>query len=191
MTALFIVVIFGVYPWPIRPFNVAHEISATLGDARDTVTNPRFHRGIDIPVVSGTDVFSISSTDSAFVAADYVYIPDAQEWYIHIIPLINTGDTVLGIRDTVDTSPTQIGDVADYGTPGPAGDHLHFQVGSRDNDGPYYNPLSYDGGPYGYYDNLNPVIYSVDLWVSGSDTANPQRILFDFFFFRELYNKNV
>ena len=46
------------FPWPIRPFNTAHPVSATLGDGRGTVTAPRFHRGIDIPADSGTSVFS-------------------------------------------------------------------------------------------------------------------------------------
>jgi len=158
------------FPWPIRPFNTAHSVSATLGDGRGNVTAPRFHRGIDIPADSGTAVFSISSGIARLDGTNgsNAHVRVGNYWYIHLIDetRVGEGDSVLGIRDTVNTSPTQIGDVRSY----PTGDHLHFQIGTLGPpEGPFSNPLSYDGGPVGFSDNGNPTVYSVDFWRSGSE----------------------
>jgi hypothetical protein len=143
-----IIVTLFTYPWPIRPFGSAHGVSATLGDARESVANPRFHRGIDIPAGAGTDVFSIiSGTANTF--GERVRVGDY--WYIHLDDPIPDGQEVLGILDTINTPPTQIGDVAV--------NHLHFQIGSPGPpEGPFHNPLSYGGGPVGYDDTGDPTI---------------------------------
>jgi len=119
MIALLLILI-STYPWPIRQFGSAHSVSATLGDARGTVADPRFHRGIDIPAGVGTDVFSITSTDSAIAPAGYDYVRVGDYYYDHLMNRIREGDSVTGILDTVNTPPTQIGDVMDY----PDGDHF-------------------------------------------------------------------
>ncbi|HEC78922.1 MAG TPA: hypothetical protein ENI34_07250 [candidate division WOR-3 bacterium] len=169
-----LLVLLSTYPWPIRPFGSAHQVSATLGDARGSVTTPRFHRGIDIPATNGTDVFSITSIDSAIVPVGEDYVRVGGYVYMHLTNRINNGDSVTGILDTTTTSPTQIGDVMDYGTPGPDGDHLHFQVGPA--GGPYENPLSHNGGPVGYDDTGNPTI-SIDFWRQESEGDTAQQLV--------------
>ena len=156
---IFLFLLLSIYPWPIRPFDTAHGVSATLGDGRGNATAPRFHRGIDIPADSGTGVFSITSADSVKYTSsgDGVYIGDY--WYIHLKNMINRNTPVTGILDTTNTSPTKIGDVAV--------DHLHFQIGPS--GGPYSNPLNEDGGLVNYSDNGNPIVYSLDFWRSGSE----------------------
>ncbi|MBE0433761.1 hypothetical protein IBX73_09915, partial [candidate division WOR-3 bacterium] len=169
-----LLILISTYPWPMRPFDSAHGVSATLGDARGSVADPRFHRGIDIPATNGTDVFSITSTDSAIAPIGYDYVRVGDYYYDHLTNRIDEGDSVTGILDTTTTSPTQIGDVMDYGTPGPAGDHLHFQVGPA--GGPFENPLSHDDGPVGYDDTGAPSISSVDFWRQGSEEATAQQL---------------
>ena len=166
MVLNFILILLSSYLWPIRPFDTAHGVSATLGDGRGNATGPRFHRGIDIPADSGTAVFSIYSGRVRYTKnSDGIYV--GEYWYIHLTNRVEENSPVTGIVDTTTSSPTQIGEVMDYGTPGPAGDHLHFQIGPT--GGPYSNPLSYDGGPVGFSDNGNPIVYSVDFWKSGSE----------------------
>ena len=161
------------YPWPIRHFNTAHGVSGTLGDGRGIVTAPRFHRGIDIPASNGTDVFSITSDSIIYTTAgDGMYI--GNYWYIHLTNMAAETTNVLGILDTTTTPPTQIGDVMDYGGPGHANDHLHFQIGPT--GGPFFNPLSYDGGPINYSDGSLPIVYSLDFWKSGSEGENPEQL---------------
>ena len=129
MATILGVILFIGYPWPMRPFNSAHQVSAALGDARGDSINPRFHRGIDIPASPGTAVFSIVS-DTAIVYIDppnsYVRVGDY--CYIHVNPVVDSGVYVLGIIDTVNTPPDTIGTVLEY----PGGAHLHFQVNQQD-----------------------------------------------------------
>lgn len=54
MVLILLTILISTYPWPIRQFGSAHSVSATLGDARESVSSPRFHRGIDIPAGAGT-----------------------------------------------------------------------------------------------------------------------------------------
>ncbi len=153
------------YPWPIRPFNTAHGVSATLGDGRGSATAPRFHRGIDIPDSAGTDVFSLTSGIARWTrAGDGIRV--GNYWYIHLNNMILDSSRVTGILDTTTTHPTQIGDIS--------GDHLHFQIGPS--GGPYSNPLSTDGGPVGFSDDGNPIVYSLDFWRSGSDTGTATQV---------------
>ena len=163
---IFLYLLLSTYPWPIRPFDTAHGLSATLGDARATrdaqgrIIRYRFHRGIDIPAESGTDVFSINSGVVQYTKrGDGFYVGDY--WYIHLDPntMVPRGAQITGILDTTNTSPTKIGDVAV--------DHLHFQIGPS--GGPYSNPLNEDGGLVNYSDNGNPIVYSLDFWRSGSE----------------------
>ena len=155
------------YPWPIRPFNTAHGVSGVLGDARGTSAVPRFHRGIDIPASAGTDVFSINSGRVHYTSTeDGIYI--GNYWYIHISEKINLDTTIIGIVDTTNTSPTKIGEVSD--------DHLHFQIGEPTTDGPYMNPISYDGGLTGFSDEGIPIVYTVNYWLSGSDKTTTTQV---------------
>ena len=157
---IFLYLLLSTYPWPIRPFDTAHGVSAILGDGRGNATAPRFHRGIDIPAESGTDVFSINSGVVQYTKrGDGIYVGDY--WYIHLDPntMVPRGAQITGILDTTNTSPTKIGDVEV--------DHLHFQIGPS--GGPYSNPLNEDGGLVNYSDNGNPLVYSLDFWRSGSE----------------------
>jgi len=171
MITIILTILVFAYPWPMRPFDSAHQVSATLGDARGDSVNPRFHRGIDIPANLGTSVFSIASGIAYCGGIGFnTYVRVGNFCYVHIDTLISTGDSILGIIDTVNTPPDTIGTVLEY----PGGAHLHFQVGPA--GGPYYNPLSHDGGPVGYEDGGSPVIHSVDYWVNGSEGGVAQQL---------------
>jgi len=161
---IFLYLLLSTYPWPIRPFDTAHGVSATLEDARATrdaqgrIIRYRFHRGIDIPADSGTAVFSIYSGRVRYTThSDGIYV--GEYWYIHLTNRVEENSQVTGILDTTNTSPTKIGDVEV--------DHLHFQIGPS--GGPYSNPLNEDGGLVNYSDNGNPIVYSLDFWRSGSE----------------------
>lgn len=177
MVTIILTMLISTYPWPIRPFGSAHPVSATLGDARGNVADPRFHWGIDIPADSGTKVYSISS-DTAYPVNAGVnsYVRVGNYWYIHITPCVDSGTYVLGILDTVNTPPDTIGKVLDYPPYGSTqGDHLHFQIGPV--GGPFYNPLSYDGGPVDYDDTLKPIISTITFWRRGSEGPTPQPLV--------------
>lgn len=174
VTIIILSILLSTYPWPIRPFGSAHQVSATLGDARgDSLVNPRFHRGIDIPASIGIKVYSIIS-DTAYCGGSGVntYVRVGDYWYFHIDTLVYSGQPILGILDTINTSRDSIGTVLDYTD----GDHLHFQIDNYATDGPYYNPLSYNGGPFGYDDTGNPTI-SFDFWRQGSEGTTPQQLV--------------
>jgi len=80
------VVMLSSYPWPLRPFNTAHSVSATLGDTRGSVAVPRFHRGIDIPAGNGSDVFSITSGIANYDGSSgaNAHVRVGEYWYIHL-----------------------------------------------------------------------------------------------------------
>jgi len=157
------------YPWPMRNsggnFNGPLPITGTLGDARGNATNPRFHRGIDIGRTGG--VYSIAS-GNAIVGENCVRV--GEYFYEHLNVMVEPGDPVVGILENPD-NPTQIGSVA--------GNHLHFQIGPP--DGPFYNPLSYNGGPYNYDDNAPPVVWGSTyehwwFWREGSEGQVATRV---------------
>jgi hypothetical protein len=118
MFSIVLTFLISTYPWPLRPFGSAHQVSATLGDAREDVADPRFHRGIDIPASIGTKVYSITS-DTAYTGGSGAnrYVRVGDYWYIHIIPCVDSGVEVLGILDTINTPPDTIGKVLDYPPP--------------------------------------------------------------------------
>ena len=148
------------YPWPIRPFSEVHAVSATLGDGRGSVSDPRFHWGIDIPAGSGTNTYSLIS-GSAISLPPYNqegFVRVGTYLYDHLIDRVIDNQQVTGILDDPN-NPDRIGNVAV--------DHLHFQIGSA--GGPFSNPLSYGGGPVGYTDNGMPIVYSLDFWQAGSE----------------------
>jgi len=172
---IFLYLLLSTYPWPIRPFDTAHGVSATLGDARATrdaqgrIIRYRFHRGIDIPADSGTGVFSLESgrMPNYSLSNPPSGVRIGNYFYDHLTNLVPPNDTITGILDTTNTHPTKIGEVRDYPPSGPTGDHLHFQIGPS--GGPYSNPLNEDGGLVNYSDNGNPIVYSLDFWRSGSE----------------------
>jgi hypothetical protein len=155
----------SVYPWPVRPFNLAHSVSAVLGDARGNVATPRFHRGIDILANSGTKVYSIiSDTAKWYGTENNRCVKVGNYWYIHLNPRYKRDSIVIGICDTTNTPPDTIGKVLDYPPEGLQNDHLHLQIGPL--NGPFQNPLFYNGGPIGYTDNGIPLVWgsTQDFW---------------------------
>ncbi len=174
MVTILLITLISTYPWPMRPFGSAHQVSATLGDARGNVAGPRFHCGIDIPASVGTKVYSIISDTARWDGSGVnTYVLVGDYWYIHLNPRYKKDSLVLGILDTVNTPPDIIGKVLNY----PNGDHLHFQIGNYATDGPYYNPLSYNGGPVDYDDTLKPVISSITFWRQGSEGQTAQQLI--------------
>ncbi|MDH5683613.1 MAG: M23 family metallopeptidase [candidate division WOR-3 bacterium] len=83
---LALIFLFATYPWPIREFYGVHPVSGVIGDGRDVVLNPRFHRGIDIPGGPGTDVFSIYS-GTAYQdgsSGPNAWVRVGEHWYMHL-----------------------------------------------------------------------------------------------------------
>ncbi len=52
---------FGLTPllWPVAPFEGPHEVAGTIGEARGTEGNGRFHAGVDVRIEEGTLVHAI------------------------------------------------------------------------------------------------------------------------------------
>jgi len=171
MASIILTILISTYPWPIRPFGSALQVSATLGDARESVADPRFHRGIDIPASVGTTVYSIISDTARWDGSGVnTYVRVGNYWCIHLEDRRKGDSLVLGILDTINTPPDTIGKMLDY----PNGDHLHFQIGPA--GGPFENPLSRNGGPVGYNDTGSPTI-TIDFWRQGSEGDTAQQLV--------------
>jgi hypothetical protein len=151
---LFILIIIPIainpYPWPISPFNTQHPITATLGEYRPPYGSlgKHFHWGVDIGESAGVSVFSVKSGVIEGKGNEYVIIDNYR--YVHITPKVNIGDSVIAFVDT-------IGIIKDIGTPGSAGDHLHFAEGMGGISN-RVNPLR-TGGLTPYADNAMPAVY--------------------------------
>ena len=157
------------YPWPIKNsdnnFNGPFAITGTFGDARGSLTDLRFHWGIDIQAINGTSVYSLESGIAyqygSIGANAYVVVDNI--WYIHLQDenRIGEGRLVTGIIAS-ETDATIIGYIRDYLEPGVSGDHLHFQIG--DSAGPKFNPLNYtinqSTQPDNYDDTGLPIVWN-------------------------------
>ncbi|RKX68261.1 hypothetical protein DRP53_11080, partial [candidate division WOR-3 bacterium] len=169
----FVLILLVSYPWPMRNaqgnFDGPLGVSATLGDGRGSAVSPRFHRGIDIPAGPGTDVFSLASGRTiSWPHPNYEiegYVRVGNYHYDHLTNRVRHDVEVTGILEDP-INPDRIGDVAE--------DHLHFQIGPS--GGPYENPLSHDGGPDNYSDDGMPIVYSLDLWQSGSEAETAREL---------------
>jgi|GEM_PF-1590479 len=140
------------YPWPISPFSGPHPINATLGEFREpygTSLDYHFHSGVDIEVSHNTPVYSLILGIVKERGSESIRIGHYR--YVHITPSVNKGDTVEAFVDT-------IGLVLDFGNPGTAGDHLHFEEYSG---GTKLNPLaSLDN----YTDDGVPAVWKPTFW---------------------------
>jgi len=147
--------IFSVIPWPIKEFDKMHSVSSVMGDARDEVSSPRFHRGVDIAATVGTEVFPIRSGWATFHGGGVDRTVKVFElrvsyyWcqrYTHVNENeeIDEGEWVSGIIEFRDNPEIidMIAEVLDY--PDPGGDHLHFDryipMASDLTKGVWHNP---------------------------------------------------
>lgn len=118
------------YNWPIDPDNAPHTLTAVPNEPRST---KRMHKGIDIPKVNGTPVYSVSSGRVQYISANndnqYIQIKGTQFGYddcfeyFHIKDIDPMNDA---IGEWVFQSGKQIAKVRDYHNNGSADDHLHF-----------------------------------------------------------------
>ena len=140
------------YQWPLSPFSGPHPINATLGEFREpygTSLDYHFHSGVDIEVSHNTPVYSLILGVVKERGSESIRIGHYR--YVHITPSVNKGDTVEAFVDT-------IGLVLDFGNPGTAGDHLHFEEYSG---GTKLNPLaSLDN----YTDDGVPAVWKPTFW---------------------------
>lgn len=134
------------YPWPIRDFQGPHQINATLGDYRQTGTNPRFHAGVDIQASVGTKVYSIVSDTVRHYLTTGVIVGGYT--YIHLTARYPDDTYIEGIIDS--TAPLDSIGVTN------AENHVDFNEGIYPN-GPFQNPLR-NGGLGNYTDNNDPII---------------------------------
>jgi len=151
------------YPWPISPFSGPHPINAVLGEFREpygTFLDYHFHSGVDIEVSHNTPVYSLILGIVKERGSESIRIGHYR--YVHITPSVNKGDTVEAFVDT-------IGLVLDFGNPGTAGDHLHFEEYSG---GTKLNPLaSLDN----YTDDGVPAVWKPDFWHQSYDASGSAR----------------
>lgn len=134
------------YPWPIRDFQGPHQINATLGDYRQTGTNPRFHAGVDIQAFQGTNVYSIVSDTVWHYGATGVIVGGYT--YIHLTARYPHGQFIEGIIDS--TAPLDSIGITNQEN------HVDFNEGVYPN-GPFQNSLR-NGGLDNYTDSNDPTI---------------------------------
>lgn len=134
------------YPWPIRDFQGPHQINATLGDYRQTGTNPRFHAGVDIQAFQGTKVYSIVSDTVDHYLGSGVIVGGYT--YIHLTARYPDDTYIEGIIDS--TAPLDSIGITN------TENHVDFNEGIYPN-GPFQNPLR-NGGLDNYTDNNDPTI---------------------------------
>jgi hypothetical protein len=150
------------YPWPLKPFNRQHVVSAFFGDPRTVFEGslraggelPRasFHNGIDILARAGTPVYPVVGGIVHLPSRSAVIVrgPNRQTFqYYHIKPAVHDGQYV-------DAQSTVLGYVLAW-----AG-HLHF---AEITDWRPRNPLA-RGHLRPYTDTTRPQISS--LWFKNS-----------------------
>jgi len=172
--------IFSVIPWPIKEFGEMHSVSSVMGDARGSVSRPRFHRGVDIAAAVGTEVYPIYSgyvqssgkggKNSSVTVYQYGPPYGLAMRYIHVEPKAPDGTWVKGIKMD-EENPDKMAEVIDY--PEPGGDHLHFDRYTPEVDdlkkGVWYNPLIVEDGFENYEDGNRTKVWKPDFFVSGSE----------------------
>ena len=135
-----------------------HMISSYYGYRKNPITGEnQFHRGIDIAVPEGTEVYAaqdgtVTTAEYNDSYGNYIVIEDAQGYvtkYAHLQSLnVTAGQTV--------THGTVIGKTGNTGAS--TGSHLHLECLSG---GEYYNPLF-------YFENGNGSIYGTTDPIGGS-----------------------
>ncbi|MCK4235290.1 hypothetical protein KAX75_12740, partial [candidate division WOR-3 bacterium] len=150
------------YPWPIRNFQGPHQINATLGDYRQTGTNPRFHNGVDIQAFQGTNVYSIVSDTVRYVASG---VRVGNYAYVHLWERFPEDSFIEGIIDS--TAPLDSLGITDTES------HVHFMEGPA--GGPYQNPLRNDGLD-NYIDNNNPTIIATPQFFPQGEELTTNRV---------------
>jgi len=157
------------YPWPIRPFDEVHTITATLGDFREgrgeDPNFPRFHNGVDIGTSINTDVFAIESGSCQHSGeGDLRQVRVGGFAYVHLHNRYTDGEWAYGITDTSTTDenpsndhPTRVGETILT--------HVHLAEGPA--GGPYVNPLRLNDGLNDYLDPNRPYVWEPDFFPSG------------------------
>jgi hypothetical protein len=159
------------YPWPLKPFNRQHAVSAFFGDPRTIFEGPlkkgdaigaNFHNGIDIPARAGTPVYPVIGGLAHLPSGSEVVVfgPDRRVFqYTHIEPAVFEGQRVFA-------QSTVLGHVLAW-----AG-HLHFAEItawlSR-------NPLA-PGHLQPYKDRTRPHVSSLWFKNSQGDVVSPTRL---------------
>lgn len=160
--------------WPCTPTTNQHSIMGTLGEARFTAGNPRYHRGTDI--TNGTDVFAVNAGNIDQInVADFwnSFVRIGNTYYYHISATVQQGNAV-AVGDQIGTMRLD----------GPV--HVHLERGGTnflagvldpfvDNTNPSINAHSFRRDPHNFTtdatqltaDDLNG---KVDIVVNAQDT---------------------
>ncbi|NLG84503.1 MAG: PQQ-binding-like beta-propeller repeat protein, partial [Firmicutes bacterium] len=89
--------------------------------------------------------------------------------YVHLTKIqVRDNQYVKGIIDDPN-NPTLLGYIKE--------DHLHLQMGNVAQEGPFYNPLGYLGGPDNFTDDLSPTVSQITFFPSDIETTS-ERVSF-------------
>jgi len=143
------------YSWPIDPDNAPHTLTAVPNEPRPTT---RMHKGIDIPAVENTPVYSVSSGKVRYIGPNNenrkIRIKGTQFGYDDCFEYQHIKATEYAADSWVCQSGKQIAKILDYGDSGSDHDHLHFNDYTMHGDpvggGTYYptNPIRTFGLTY-------------------------------------------
>ncbi len=163
------------YPWPVRPFGVAHPVRGNFGDPRTVfrhgVLDPEglegdgafsFHNGVDISAPAGTPVYSIFSGRTVVVTTSLVVVASPNHHafqYVHLDPLVVTGQQVKAQRTVLGFVKASAG-------------HVHL---TELDHGRLANPLA-RGHLAPYYDYTRPKVADVLFRSPDGETLNPDGI---------------
>jgi hypothetical protein len=145
------------YRWPLQPFDIQHNISATFCENRPdgAIAIHHFHNAIDIPLGEGGEVYAIESGKvEVVVRTGYTaQIRVGRYNYLHVTPL-----PTLDLNDDVEAM--QLVGHTNYAN------HIHLIDGYYPN---YINPLREDGiEPF--VDTYQPTVNTVNFYKDGSTT---------------------
>ncbi len=155
------------YQWPVSPLNASHNLNATFGEFRNTLSSDHFHNGVDIgepdgnpvyPCVDGTIYYFIENGIDSYVNVKSIINGKKKHFtYYHVKP-----NPSLYVGQPVTKGQTIIGTI--YQTAG----HVHlierqFLDQASSSIGTEINPVRPEGGLSPFTDIYPPVIESSTL----------------------------
>ena len=155
------------YQWPVSPLNNSHNLNATFGEFRNTLSSDHFHNGVDIGEPDGNPVYPCVD------GTVYYFIEDGIDSYVNIKSIINgkkkhftyyhvKPNPSLYVGEPVSRGQTIIGTIY------PSAGHVHLierqlLEQSSSSIGIEINPVRPEGGLSPFTDIYPPVIESSTL----------------------------
>lgn len=152
------------YQWPVSPLNSSHNLNATFGEFRNTLSSDHFHNGVDIGEPDGNPVYPCLD------GTIYYFIEDGIDSYVNVKSTINGKKkhfTYYHVKPSPSLyvgQPVTKGETI-IGTIYPSAGHVHLierQLLDQSSSiiGNEINPVRPEGGLNPFNDTYPPVIES-------------------------------